>query len=156
MPFSSKSDYERVVDYFVDADEAFLTGMGVDPNKLPDREAWLNRLLPDLTRPDSQKQTFYVGWDYEGTRIGHCNMNPLSYGDQAFVHLHLWDRTARRAGFGTEFFTNNIVMKRYACSVCTVNLMRTTQRRIASSRRLASVLSSATAPLRDSLTLSSK
>jgi RimJ/RimL family protein N-acetyltransferase len=108
VPFSSKSDYERVVDYFLNADEAYLTGMGVDPSRLPDREAWLNRLLPDLTRPDSQKKTFYVGWDYEEIRVGHCNVNPLSYGDQAHVHLHLWDRSARHAGLGTEFFRRSL------------------------------------------------
>jgi len=110
VPFSSKSDYERVVDYFLNADEPFLRGMGVDPNKLPDREVWLNRLLLDLTRPDSHKKTFYVGWDYEGTRIGHCNMNPLSYGGQAYVHLHLWERSRRRTGLGTEFFQRSVQM----------------------------------------------
>ena len=110
LPFSFKSDYERVVDYFLNADEAFLRGMGVDPSKLPDREAWLNRLLPDLTRPDSQKQTFYVGWHYEGTRIGHCNLSPLRYGDQAYVHLHLWESSARRAGLGTELFRRSAQM----------------------------------------------
>jgi len=107
-PFSSAADYERVLDYFLGADEPFLRGMGVDPKKLPQRTAWRERLLPDLTRPDEQKQTFYLGWDHGGTRVGHCNVNPLVYGDHAYVHLHLWDPGARRAGLGTEFLRRSI------------------------------------------------
>ena len=41
VPFDSLRDYERMVDYFLNADERFLEGMGVDPNKLPEREAWI-------------------------------------------------------------------------------------------------------------------
>ncbi|HEY2341317.1 MAG TPA: hypothetical protein VGH75_12350, partial [Steroidobacteraceae bacterium] len=66
-PFTSPSDYLRMVDYFLGADERSLQAMGVDPKKLPHRDAWLERLLPDLTRPDSLKQTFYLGWDYESS-----------------------------------------------------------------------------------------
>jgi RimJ/RimL family protein N-acetyltransferase len=121
-PFSSKSDYERVVDYFLRADEAFLRGMGVDPERLPERNAWLDRLLPDLTRADPLKQTFYLGWDDEGTRVGHCNVNRLVYGDQAYVHLHLWDPGIRRAGLGAEFlrlsvpiFFQRLALQRVYC-----------------------------------------
>jgi RimJ/RimL family protein N-acetyltransferase len=103
-PFLSPADYLGMVEYFLSAHEPFLRGMGVDPNKLPRREAWLERLLPDLTRPDRQKQTFYLGWDCDGVRVGHCNVNQLLYGEEACVHLHLWDARARRAGLGTELF----------------------------------------------------
>ena len=115
-PFSSAADYERVLDYFLGADEPFLRGMGVDPRKLPQRAAWLERLLPDLTRPDEQKQTFYLAWDYAGTRVGHCNVNPLVYGDHAYVHLHLWEAGTRRAGLGTEFLRRSIAvfLRRFA------------------------------------------
>ena len=109
-PFSSAADYGRVIDYFLNADEPYLRGMGVDPQKLPQRDAWMERLLPDLTRPDEEKRTFYLGWDYEGSRIGHCNLNPLRYGEQAHAHLHLWDADARRAGLGTEFFRQSIAV----------------------------------------------
>ena len=107
-PFGSQADYLGMVEYFLSASEPFLRGMGVDPNKLPRRAAWLERLLPDLTRPDRDKQTFYLGWDCDGVRIGHCNVNPLLYGEHAYVHLHLWDAQARRAGLGTELFRRSI------------------------------------------------
>jgi len=107
-PFTCPSDYLPMLDYFLNADERSLHAMGVDPQKLPQRDAWLERLLPDLTRPDSLKQTFYLGWDYEGSRIGHCNLNPLRYGAEARVHLHLWDAAARSAGLGTELLRLSI------------------------------------------------
>jgi RimJ/RimL family protein N-acetyltransferase len=107
-PFTSPADYLPMLDYFLGADERSLQAMGVDPKKLPRRDAWLARLLPDLTRPDSLKQTFYLGWDYQGSRIGHCNLNPLRYGAQAGVHLHLWDAGARSAGLGTELLRLSI------------------------------------------------
>jgi len=115
-PVSSPADYERLLDYFLTADEPYLRGMGVDPQKLPRRAAWLERLLPDLTRPDEDKRTFYLGWDYQGNRVGHCNVNPLVYGDHAYVHLHLWDPAFRRAGLGTEFFrrSTEVFFRRFA------------------------------------------
>lgn len=115
-PFSCSADYERMLDYFLTAEESFLRGMGVDPQRLPQREAWLTVLLPDLLRPDGQKHTFYLSWDSEGTRIGHCNLNPLIYGEQAHVHLHLWDASARRAGLGTELLRQSmrIFFQRFA------------------------------------------
>ena len=42
-PFSSASDYLRMIDYFLGADERSLQAMGVDPKKLPHRDAWLER-----------------------------------------------------------------------------------------------------------------
>ena len=107
-PFSCAADYAGVLDYFLGADESYLRGMGVDPQRLPQRAAWLARLLPDLTRPDEHKQTFYLGWDYQGRRVGHCNVNQLLYGECAYVHLHLWDAQIRRAGLGTELLRRSI------------------------------------------------
>lgn len=107
-PFVSQADYLGMVEYFLTTNEAFLRGMGVEPHKLPSREAWLERLLPDLARPDGQKQTFYLGWDCDEVRIGHCNVNQLRYGEHAYVHLHLWDAPSRRAGLGTELLRRSI------------------------------------------------
>jgi hypothetical protein len=133
-PFSSKADYQRVVDYFLCADESFLRGMGVDADRLPDRHAWLERLLPDLTLPDSQKQTFYVGRDYQGQRVGHCNLNQLVYGVQAYAHLHLWDRATRRGGLALSSSGNpsGCSSNGSPCRDCTASLMPIIRGRIAS------------------------
>jgi RimJ/RimL family protein N-acetyltransferase len=121
-PFSCRADYVRMVDYFLRGDDAFLRGMGVDPARLPSREVWLDRLLPDLDRDDREKQTYYLGWLYDGVPIGHSNVNRIRYGEDAYMHLHSWKPQLRSAGLGTEFcrravivFTHKFALKRLCC-----------------------------------------
>jgi len=122
QPLTSRADYERVLDYFFGADEAFLRGMGVDPAKLSTRESWLDRLLADLDREDREKQTYYLGWSSDGTPIGHCNVNRIKYGQEAYLHLHMWHRAFRKAGLGTELvrqsanrFVRKFALQRLYC-----------------------------------------
>ena len=51
-PFSSRQEYELMLDYFYNADDPFLRGMGVDRLKLPERDKWLDALLADHEKPD--------------------------------------------------------------------------------------------------------
>lgn len=92
------------MDYFHGSDAAFLATMGVDPRLLPDRETWLERLLPDLSRANARKQTFYLGWILDGKMIGHSNTNKIAFGKEACIHLHLWEPQYRKTGLGTELF----------------------------------------------------
>lgn len=101
-PFSCKADHERVIDYFLQADEKFLISMGVDPRKLPTRKEWLETLLPDLERSDCEKQTYFLSWLYNGVAIGHSNANKIKYGEEACMHLHIWAPEHRKIGIGTE------------------------------------------------------
>ena len=103
-PFSSSADYERAIDYFLTADDAYLLGMGVDRGLLPDRDSWLRMLVPDLERDDPEKQAFYVAWIYNGEAIGHSNINKIRFGEEAFIHLHMYKPDLRKAGLGAEFF----------------------------------------------------
>jgi len=102
-PFSSREEYELMVEYFYKADDSFLRGMGVDRLKLPERDKWLEALLADHEKPDSERDRFYVVWIFQGRRIGHSSINKIIPGTEAFIHLHLWNPQLRRAGLGTEF-----------------------------------------------------
>lgn len=108
VPLESRRDYERVIDYFLGADQALLDLMGVDPRKLPERDAWLDRVCADLDRDDREKQTFYVGWKSGGEFVGHSNLNPIRYGADANMHLHIWRPGLRRAGLGTRFVKQTV------------------------------------------------
>jgi RimJ/RimL family protein N-acetyltransferase len=127
-PFTCRADYERMVDYFLQSDVTFLRCMGIDPAKLPTRDAWLARLLPDLDLDDREKQTYYLGWFYDEAPIGHCNVNQISYQDAAYMHLHSWNAPLRRSGLGTEFcrraareFMRKFALQRLYCEPCADN-----------------------------------
>jgi RimJ/RimL family protein N-acetyltransferase len=112
----TRSELELVVDYFHSADHAFLRGMGVDPARLPARAEWLNRLWRDFDSPDDKKETFYLGWLKDGDLVGHSNINKIRFGEEAFIHLHLWKPELRRGGMGTAFFklSTSIFRERFA------------------------------------------
>jgi RimJ/RimL family protein N-acetyltransferase len=102
-PFSSREEYELMLDYFYKADEPFLRGMGVDPLKLPQRDKWLDALLVDHEKPDKERDRFYLVWIFRGQRVGHSSINNIIHGTEAFIHLHLWNSKMRTASLGTEF-----------------------------------------------------
>src|SRR5260370_25077795 len=102
-PFSGREEYELMLDYFYKADDLFLREMGVDRLKLPERDKWLDALLADHEKSDSERDRFYLVWIFRGRRVGHSSINNIVLGAEAFIHLHLWNSRLRRAGLGTEF-----------------------------------------------------
>ena len=107
-PFSSREEYELMLDYFYKADDPFLRGMGVDRLKLPERDKWLDALLVDHEKPDEERDRFYLVWLFRGRRVGHSSINEIVPGIEAFIHLHLWNSQLRRAGLGTEFVGRSV------------------------------------------------
>jgi RimJ/RimL family protein N-acetyltransferase len=107
-PFSSREEYEMMLDYFYEADQPFLRGMGVDPLRLPPRETWLGNVLIDHERPDKERDRFYLIWIFQGDRIGHSSINKIVPGSEAFIHLHLWNSALRGTGLGTQFMRKSI------------------------------------------------
>jgi RimJ/RimL family protein N-acetyltransferase len=107
-PFESAAEYAAMVDYFVGAAPEFLRGMGVDPARLPSREAWLAAALADAARPDAQRERIYLAWLVDGELAGHSSASHIEPGVQAHVHLHLWRPELRRSGAGTELFARSI------------------------------------------------
>lgn len=104
-PFAGQGDFERMIDYFLGADHAFLRGMGVDPEKLPDRQAWLESALLDHQRIEAEKERAYLAWIHEGVPVGHSSISKIRVGEEAYIHLHLWVRGLRQAGLGTQYFS---------------------------------------------------
>jgi [ribosomal protein S5]-alanine N-acetyltransferase len=101
---TTPKEFEIILNYFFDANTAFLKGMGVDPQKLPVREQWRKDFLANTKKADPDKDRFYVTWIYNEQPVGHSNINKIIYGREAFIHLHLWPSTLRKAGLGTQFF----------------------------------------------------
>ncbi len=102
------SDVELIVDYFVHADVDFLSGMGADKGKLPERSDWINMLIKELDKPTEDKKLYYILWQLDGQPVGHSNINYINYGNSANMHLHLWNSENRQSGIGTHFLRKTI------------------------------------------------
>ena len=128
-PFSSRQEYELMLNYFYEADDRFLRGMGVDRLKLPERDKWLDALLVDHEKPDEERDRFYLVWIFQGQRVGHSSVNKIVPGIEAFIHLHLWTSQLRRGGLGTEFvrrsanfYFDRFNLKKLVCEPSAENL----------------------------------
>ena len=97
------TDFRLMIRYFLNADESFLRGMGVDPAKLPTEARWLRILEDGHALPLALRPFYYLIWEADGIPIGHANINEIIFGDRAFMHLHLWHAEGRQRGAGTWY-----------------------------------------------------
>ncbi|MEO0471190.1 MAG: GNAT family protein [Bacteroidota bacterium] len=103
-------DVPLIVSYWLDADSTFLEGMGVDLAKLPARDAMIHYLELQARLPLAEKESFCLIWEIDGTASGHCNLNPIRRGTEAWMHLHMWRSSKRRQGLGTELVKQSLTV----------------------------------------------
>jgi RimJ/RimL family protein N-acetyltransferase len=96
------SDIPLFLKYWFESDEAFLRGMGLDVSKLPTKEQFTGMLEQLLVTPIEQRTSYAVVWLKNEQPIGHSNTNPTTFGEEAKMHLHIWDAAERQKGMGTE------------------------------------------------------
>lgn len=115
-------DIDRIADYWLNSEPAFLQGMGVDLSKMPPRTQWETMLNKQLSSPIPEKQSYAIIWQVDGEAVGHCNINDITFGEQAFMHLHLWRSDLRQQGAGVAlvrmalpYFFENFQLKRLYC-----------------------------------------
>ena len=101
-------DIDVMISYYLNADHAFLRGMGVEPSKLPSLDEWRRILLEDFDRPIEQRHFYYLIWEIDDVSVGHSNINKIVYGEEAFMHLHVWRPEHRRSGHGRYFLEESI------------------------------------------------
>ena len=101
-------DSEGIVDYFLKADPGFILGMGAYPEKLPERNRWLEIIASEYYKPYDQKKFYYIIWLLDEIPVGHSNISDIIFGKEARMHLHLWPSDARRKGLGYQFLTRTI------------------------------------------------
>ena len=97
------SDHELIIDYFLNSDQDFLKRMGVDTLKLPSKQEWLDLLNSNFALTDDKKKFFYMIWVLDDQPVGHSNINKIIYSNEAYMHLHLWQKQTRQKGLGVEF-----------------------------------------------------
>jgi RimJ/RimL family protein N-acetyltransferase len=122
------SDIELLTQYWLSADPAFLTGIGVDLSKMPAKKEWVTILSAQLAQPYSEKKSYALIWLVDGKAIGHSNVNKIIFGKEAYMHLHLWNTGLRKKGFGTKlvklglpYFFENLELKKIYCEPYALN-----------------------------------
>ena len=123
-----EGDFGKVVDYFLKSDKDFLLGMGVEISKLPSRHEWLKLLADEFYKPVEDKKFFYVIWLLNDIPVGHSNINKIIFGEEAYMHLHIWEESERQKGTGLEFvklslpyYFKNFRLKRLYCEPYALN-----------------------------------
>lgn len=124
-----QSNIELITQYWLTADPAFLTGMGVDLSKMPSKEEWIKMLSEQLTKPYPEKKSYCTIWQVDNKAIGHCNVNKIKFGEDAYMHLHVWNNEFRKKGMGTElvkmslpYFFENLKLKKIFSEPYALNL----------------------------------
>lgn len=91
------------VDYFHGASDAHLQMMGADRALLPAPAEWLATYAADAARPREGRTTSSLAWELDGVVVGFATIDRITFGDEAFFHLHLIEAERRRRGLGVPF-----------------------------------------------------
>ncbi len=97
-----RRDVERIADYWANASRDLLLAMGVEPAKLPPRSEFVAMLEHQLDLPLEERRAYGTIWEVDGEPVGHCNVNRIVFGREAYMHLHLWQEGRRHGGLGPQ------------------------------------------------------
>ena len=98
-----EQDIEAITNYWLKSSPAFMQSMGVDLSKIPNRDQWREMLMEQLNQPYEEKSSYCIIWEVDGKAVGHSNINKIIFGEEAYMHLHIWYDDVRKKGFGTSF-----------------------------------------------------
>lgn len=122
-------DIEYIIRYWLDADPEFLKGMGVDTCKMPLRDEWEKMLSDQIAQHYFEKKSYCTIWQLDNQPIGHCNINKIKFGEEAYMHLHMWNADGRKKGMGTElvkmslpYFFEKMELNKIYCEPYVMNL----------------------------------
>ncbi|GJM31699.1 MAG: hypothetical protein DHS20C18_07000 [Saprospiraceae bacterium] len=121
-------DIDLIVNYWLESDPDHLLGMGVDLKKLPTRAGLSEMLLAQVNQTVEKKQSYCMIWEVDQQAIGHCNVNKIIFGEEAYMHLHLWHKHTRKKGIGhnlvkmtVPFFFKSLQLKKLYCEPYALN-----------------------------------
>ncbi len=91
------------IDYFHESSDEHLLTLGVDRAALQTREAWRSAYVADYALPIEDREGMSLIWELDGQPVGFSSADRITFGDQAFMHLHLVSPELRGRGFGARF-----------------------------------------------------
>ena len=123
-----ENDIDFIIQYWLGSDSTFLKGMGVALNKVPEENEWRKMLTEQLNQPIEKKNSYCIIWQVDNKPVGHSNVNKIIFGEEAYMHLHLWNIDTRKNGFGTElvkmtlpYFFEKLKLKKLYCEPYALN-----------------------------------
>ena len=123
-----KKDIEPLVSYWINAPHDYLMGMGVDLSKMPTGNMLTEMLMQQLPQRYEDKKSYCIIWEADEEAIGHSNINKIIFGEEAYMHLHIWKPEARNKGYGKQFiqltlpfFFKNMKLKNIYCEPYALN-----------------------------------
>jgi RimJ/RimL family protein N-acetyltransferase len=97
------SEVDLRISYFHDACDEHRRMLGVDRALLPSRRAWREFYEADAARPLPERENYTLVWELDDRIVGFSSTDAITFGEQAFMHLHILDSGDRSAGMGAEF-----------------------------------------------------
>ena len=123
-----QSDIEPLSDYWFKSDPSFLVNMGVDLSKIPPREEWEQMLIEQISQSYDEKKSYCIIWLVNDEPVGHSNVNRIIFGEEAYMHLHIWQKGNRTKGLGMQFikmtlpwFFEKMQLKKLCCEPYALN-----------------------------------
>ena len=89
-----------VIDYFHGSTPEHLELLGVDPTRLPGRSQWRQLYEHDFAQPMAKRRTLLALWQLDGQPLGFSAADRIVHGEEAYMHLHVFDPSDRRRGHG--------------------------------------------------------
>jgi RimJ/RimL family protein N-acetyltransferase len=91
-----------VIDYFHSSTPEHLEVLGVDPSRLPSKDAWAALFKAQYSLPVENRRGFFVIWLGDDRPVGFSSCDKIVFGKQANMHLHVTNASLRQQGVGVE------------------------------------------------------
>lgn len=99
-----------IVDYFHGSPPEHLETLGVDPTRLPPQTAWREAIAQQLPLPIERRKNIFVAWLQEDRLIGFSTADKITFGEQAYMHLHIVHAKLRNNGAGTDCVRESVAL----------------------------------------------
>lgn len=97
------ADVDYRIDYFHNASDEYLRGLGVDRARLPSREQWHAFYEEDYAKPIAERANYSLLWVLDDQIVGFSTTDRIVFGVEAFMHLHVAEESLRGRGLGSRF-----------------------------------------------------
>jgi RimJ/RimL family protein N-acetyltransferase len=97
-------DIPLIVGYWQSLAPDDITRMYIDAAKLHSSDEMEARLLKVLETPPAERQADPLLWEVNQKTVGFTNLNNIERGEQASIHLHMFNAQNRGKGYGRRLF----------------------------------------------------